>query len=236
MPKANSEVDTLIAELYQVGTHYLNAYPWEFESDRWAELAICALVVGHELDPAVVKESIHSLARLRLLSVPGLAAASAQEQAFIAQVFNQHGCNMANATQACSTLVSLAAAVQEKWKGHLQRFLREHGEKMSHEMQAVISSAGVGRMQSRKIAVLWLQNVANLPILLPDDPHIQEFCHNHGISQSALVDTADRLDLNVAVLDDLIALETQAAEASRATSAGKRAKNAKKRGNGRVKR
>jgi hypothetical protein len=232
MSVRTKSIDELISALYDAGTQHLADYPWEFESDRWAEFVCCALVVGHGLPPAAVKESVHSLVRLKLLSVKGLATSSAKERTFIAHVFNKHGCEMPVAVQICSTIVAIARAVQDKWDGHLQRLLRAHGEKMSSDLQTMLSATGIGEKESKKIAVLWLQNVANIPILLPEDPHVEQFCHDHGIAHAALVDAADRLDLNVAVLDDLMALEAQAAAVLEPTKRVKRRPTRENRANG----
>ena len=101
---------------------------------------------------------------------------------------------------------------------------------MVDQLQQMVMSTGVGEKESRKTAVLWLQNVANIPILLPEDDHIRDFCKKHKITKEELVDSADRLDLNVAVLDDLLALEASAGESSRPTPRQKRAKAAKNKG------
>ena len=82
---------------------------------------------------------------------------------------------------------------------------------MASELAKVLKTAGIQDRSAAKTAVLWLQNVANAPILLPEDQYVQDFCKDHRLSEQELVDTADRLGLNVAVLDDLLALEATAA-------------------------
>ena len=122
MPKASTRIDSLLVELYRAGTHYLPDYPWESEADRWAELLVCNLVAGLSVEPSTAKQSVHSLMRLNLLSVEGLASASAKELPFITHVFSQHGCDSSKAQTASASLVALAKAVKSKWNGHLQRF------------------------------------------------------------------------------------------------------------------
>jgi hypothetical protein len=116
----------------------------------------------------------------------------------------------ADAGRAAQVLVALAETVKTNWDGYLQRFLRVHGQRMADELEAVLKTSGIEGGASAKIAILWLQNVANIPLLLPTDRHIQEFCKEHGLSEKALVETADNLGLNIAVLDDLLALEASA--------------------------
>jgi hypothetical protein len=210
MSLTNDSAGELLVELYHAGTPFLQDYPWEFEDDRWAELLICSLTVGVGIDPATARTSIDALKRMKMISVDGLASSSPEVRTFIDQVFIQHGCEGPNARKATKTIISLAEVVRRNWGGYLQRFLREHGQKMVEEFQRVLKTTGVSQEAAAKIAVLWLQNVANIPILLPEDVYIRSFCEDHKLSPQTLVDTADRLGLNVAVLDDLLALEAAA--------------------------
>ena len=56
---------------------------------------------------------------------------------------------------------------------------------------------------------LWLQNTVNMPVLLTNNQHIRNFLRDTGITGSQLLDLTDRLNLNVAVLDDLLTLAEQ---------------------------
>jgi hypothetical protein len=105
----------------------------------------------------------------------------------------------------------LAQVVQKTWDGHIQRFLRDHGTLMLDQLGSILGSAGLGEKATRKIALVWLQNVANIPLLMTDDVYVQAFCKEHQLTDKELVSTADRLGLNLSVLDDLLALEAAAA-------------------------
>ena len=211
MSNTNNRAESLLTELYNAGVPFLNEYPWEFEGDRWAELLVCGLIVELRVDTQVARESIDTLKRIGMTSIEGLASASPEQRIFIERVLVQHGYEAADAAKASNMLISLAQAVQKKWDGYLQRFLRTHGEKMAEELGGVLNSTGIENQAASKIAVLWLQSVANIPILLPRDPYIQTFCREHALSEQQLLEAADRLGLNVGVLDDLLALEALAA-------------------------
>jgi hypothetical protein len=81
---------------------------------------------------------------------------------------------------------------------------------MVRELQSALKNIGVSSDTAAKIAVLWLQNVADLPILLPGDIYIQSFCEDHKLSPRKLIEAADRLGLNVGLLDDLLAAKAAA--------------------------
>src|SRR6266436_982733 len=211
MSNTNNRAESLLTELYNAGVPFLNEYPWEFEGDRWAELLVCGLIVELRVDTQVARESIDTLKRIGMTSIEGLASASPEQRIFIERVLVQHGYEAADAAKASNMLISLAQAVQKKWDGYLQRFLRTHGEKMAEELGGVLNSTGIENQAASKIAVLWLQSVANIPILLPRDPYIQTFCREHALSEQQLLEAADRLGLNVGVLADLLALEALAA-------------------------
>lgn len=211
MIDTRARAEALLTELYSAGNDFLNQYPWEYEGDRWAELLVCSLVVELGVPSSTAREAIGTLNTLGLTGTSGLANASPDECEFIQRVFIQHGLEPELATRATVTLVSIARVTQRLWQGHLQRLLRDHGKRMAAELGAALREAGVSAAAAPRIAVLWLQSVANIPLLLPGDPHIKDFCKEHRLTQRQLVASADRLGLNVAVLDDLLALEALAA-------------------------
>jgi hypothetical protein len=209
--------DLLLTELYAAGAPMLDDRPWTFEGDRWVEMLVCVLVVDLEMDTAEARDAVDLLRSLDAIAPEALARANPELAEFIVQVLAQRGFSMEAACQASIRFTSLAQVIQKRWNGYLQKLLRSHGEKMARELGEALGEAGLDPDESAKISVLWLQNVANLPILLPNDSHISGFCKTHSLSDPALLDTADRLGLNVAVLDDLLALDAAVGENSDAS-------------------
>lgn len=210
MPKTNNErqVESQLIAMYEAGSHFLNDYPWEREGDRWKEMLIC-LLIGVGIDPNLSRKVVGILEELELISAIDLANANKGQQEFIASVFLQIGFDDDMATKATSLLLTAARYTEKKWAGYIQRFLRKHGERMANELKVTFAKFGLDKQSAGKVAVLWLQNVANIPILLPQDPHIESFCRHSAISPNELLEISDRLGLNVSVLDDLLALESQ---------------------------
>ena len=79
--------------------------------------------------------------------------------------------------------------------------------KIVSEIQTVLLSSGLTVNNARGVAILWLQNIANLPLLLTDSPHVERYCKEMGISSEQLLNYMDTFGLNVSVLDDLLALK-----------------------------
>jgi len=217
------KVERSLLDLYQAGIPFLEEYPWEFEHDRWAEMLICLLIgIGVEANSA--RSIVSTLTELDVTSVTSLARANQEQEAFIRRVLLQSGIEERTADNAIALFTSVAAAIKKRWNGHLHRLLREHGQTMTDDLGALLVENGVERRIAQKVATLWLQNVANIPLLLPDDAHIRSFCKRAGISPRQLLETADGLGLNVTVLDDLLALQAQSNGGShrRSTSSGRR--------------
>jgi len=59
--------------------------------------------------------------------------------------------------------------------------------------------------EGNKAAILGFMNAAHLPVLSVDDQHVRAFLKMSGISGAQLLAICDKLDLNVSVLDDILA-------------------------------
>ena len=210
MPKTSTAArkidyaEALLSELYHATAPYIQKAQWEFESDRWAELLICAWLAGAGIEPALARETMANLSTLDLIQPGSLAALSTADRQLIEQILARHGFPAEAIPPAVDLLCSIAQLTVKQWNGHLQGFLREAGTRMLEELTPHFISAGLSPGQARKLATLWLQNVANLPILLADDIHVQGFMQEYSLSEQELLAAADKLNLNVAVLDDLL--------------------------------
>lgn len=211
MALTNGRTDELLKELYQAGNDLLNDYPWEFEEDRWAELLVCSLMVGQTIPSETAREAVDALRKMDLASVEALSTLTPETSSFISKILVQLGADEQTAQASVRLLSSVANVVKAKWTGYVQRFLREQGQRMVNDLADALRQADVAEATSRKIALVWLQNVANIPVLSTSDAYVQSFCKEHELSEEELVNTADRLGLNVSVLDDLLALEALAA-------------------------
>jgi hypothetical protein len=124
----------------------------------------------------------------------------------VARIVEHSGVESSSVEPVVELLVSVARTVEMQEGGKIQRFLRRHGEVMKTELAAMLTSGALDVQAAEHIATLWLQNTCNLPILANHDQHIRAFSRRVGISERELLDSADRMDVNVSVLDDLLAL------------------------------
>jgi hypothetical protein len=195
-----------LRELFEAKSDFLLQYPWEWEGDRWLELLICLVKADLDVEPSVVRSAVALLDELDAVSLENLVNLDVDDLALIRTVLLRSGFNTEAADRAGQLMCAAARLVTTRWTGHVQKFLREHGEKMRKQLAKTLKRIGITAAAADKAAVLWLQNVANLPILLPEDAHILSFCRRHKLSETELVDLADRLGMNLAVLDDLLAM------------------------------
>jgi len=217
------KAEQALLRAYEENRDFLADLQWEWEEDRWLEFIICMFSEGHGIPSDAARKAVDVLAELGLASVRELRGADEGRVRLASQILERVGVAETDAGNAVASLIKLAQTVQDKWDGHIQRFLRSFGERMALELAAALADGAVEKAKASKVATLWLQNVANLPILLPDEPHIRAFSSEFGISRTELVEIADELDLNVASVDDI--LLARKLEGSRTKHRGKGGKS-----------
>lgn len=207
MPNREQLEDVLIT-LYQKRRPDLPVYPWEHEAERWGEMVKCMLVAAG-LEPRVARIASETFGRLEIDSPEALASADQDRQTFLQHALTSLGADSETSRRAVLAIVAFARVAQKSWGGHVQVFLREQGRRTAETLSSLFEDQGINPRMAKKAAVLWLQNVANAPLLLDDDPYVMEFCARNKTNLMELIEAADKLDLNVAVLDDLLAVDAE---------------------------
>lgn len=228
----NAKAEKLLVAVYDRYRAELGDYPWELETDRWGELVACVLSEAAGLSWAQARAAVETLSTLGVIGAADLASSDEEQQRLVQDVIRRLSPRSEASSESCSQtarlLVRIARTVTKRWNGHIQRFLRQHGSKMVSDLASLLEGNDLPRSAAAKIATLWLQNVANLPLLKQDDEHIRRFRASAGLSNSELLHLADEFHLNVAVLDDILALHSRAAtvggSATRSKSATARGK------------
>lgn len=218
-----------LAELYGRHRLLLPDYQWENENTRWQELLVAALTQAAGLELVVARRAIRILAELNVLSVDVLRKSRPEAKRFIATVFHQCGARPANAVAATKLLCALSERVHQQWDGHVHRLLRMFAGPMTREVGRLFEGTGVSARKVRRAAVTWLQNVSHIPVLVPEDPHIESFLSEHALTERDLLALADGTGLNLSVLDDILLLEHRSRAAAHASEKrnGSRAKAVK---------
>jgi hypothetical protein len=187
-------------------------HPWLSETDRWNELVFAILtqiIGGPESD---IRDITLLLSDLALLHIPALAELHSDEATIdratvparrILEVLDEVGIQPEQAFQALTAIVEAAYGLQTHFHGKLQRYLRHYGELMLAELKQSFQFSTLSDAQVGFAFTYWLQNVLAMPLSL-FDADVQAFCQLYGLQPEALIAEADKLDINLGLMDDLI--------------------------------
>ncbi len=199
-----------IKELMVLGgdATFLQEHPWFSEETRWAEFVFALLTQTTQLHESHVRWLTQCLLQLDLLSVPDLAECeptdtTASPGSLIVSFLEDHAVPIDAARRSFGALVDVSRALALNYNGKIQVALRKHGEVLLSEFTSAFATQYVDDDQLRYAVTLWMQNALNMPTPLEDE-WTTRFCVRHDLERDALISAADELDLNVAVLDDLI--------------------------------
>jgi len=220
---ADERADSLVLDLY---TRYAERLPrtlWAWEQQRWHEFVFAILATFGE--PGVSADSARdladTLAERGLLDPDELAncapaAGSAVQQppllVTIRFLLERTGYSPSQAGAALQAVCRAAAALQVRYGAKLQWCLRERAQQMRDQLQESLGLEGVARAD--QALGLWMQNVMNMPLPVSTD-QAGHACEQLGVSYAQFVAAADRLDINVALLDDALAAYWEEHQAER---------------------
>jgi len=213
--RAHAHLCRALVNAHESHRAHLGEHPWEWEHARWEEFLVCLLIEGAEVEPQLARGCVFALRGLGLTAIQPLAKADQGTREILRRVLLHLGTHPHAASRSVDLMTCAAGAVRKKWNGHIHRFLRAHGLVMVQELAGSLKGKHWSRGVATKVATLWLQNVASLPILVSGSPHVSNFCSRMHVSEKTLVDTADGMGLNVALLDDLIAETDRCEEETR---------------------
>lgn len=208
----------LTDELLSLATRHeeeLESLFWASEQDRWLELVFCVLDAFDD-DPMRCRALVVSLHLAGVLTPEALARAvkpGADANVVLRHILAHHGIAADQAERLADALARIGQAVEERWQGKIQRYLRSQGAAMRDELLGIFGSGDGDEPQMRHAITHWLQNAAGIPLPL-DDANVQRFRAERKIDEQALVDAADEVDFNVALLEDVIRAESEAAESA----------------------
>ncbi len=203
-----TKLRNMLAEIFLQYQPSLDRYQWPMESMRWNELVYCVLEsLGTDLSARPV---VKVLSELDLLDIDKLAEldvaighkATPRGQ-LVLGILKEAGFDDASARQAILVLAQAAKKVQIELDGNIQRLLRQEGERMIQNVVAFIGFAGLDEKLARHTVTRWLQNVLNVPVCLETES-MRTFCAELKTGTKALVAAADDLDINVAIVDDVV--------------------------------
>lgn len=214
MSKERAEEQYLLRKtLTSMSSEFADFHPWLMESDRWNELVFAFLCRISDKPESEIRELTDIMSNLDLLDIQSLANLTREQiQAdessiarHIQQLMEERGFSPEQAHQGLTTLCNLALGLQKHYDGKIQKYLRHYGELMLHDLDLMFNFSSLDRDDVKYAFTYWLQNALNMPISLVDRS-FDDFCKQHNVEPDQFLMAADDLDVNLALVDDMIKL------------------------------
>jgi hypothetical protein len=206
--KKHDDIQHLIVKLMTLpgAREIVQNHRWAHEGDRCQELLTSLLLRSMSLPEREVRFLANRLQFVGLMDVSQWASGDDEVLTLkkrALSVLEDAGVQAEDAMRAVAVLQETSAAIQKAFDGKVQRFLRKVGDKALTDLVSALSLKTLPAAQTKEALAFWLQNVASLPVSLGHES-TDRFCRAHGIDGEGLLHSTDELNLNVAVLDDLI--------------------------------
>lgn len=195
--------------LFEHGDVVAAGHQWLCEHDRWVELVFALFVATSDIDEMHLRTLVRSLDALRLLDIAEIPGSENPEDVFgwikrcNELVDGDADIPAASIDRALRAVSDIASVLRTKYRGRIQRMLRAHAERVLSEISDELKESGINAKERGHALTYWLQNVLSLPLPLQDES-TKAFVHANGITEEDLIDAADELDINVALIDDLV--------------------------------
>ncbi len=200
--------DALAAMLEEYQPSF-DQHQWPLETMRWNELVFCVLeTFSSERAAKAVARAMSELDLIEVAKLAELADGVAtgkpvRRARLILGLLEEAGFSEQAADRALRALCEAARAVESRYRGKVQRLLRHEVDPLVQNMVKTLGFHSMSEEQARQTVIRWLQNVLNLPIYL-ERQSTRAFCRQMVTSPAELVAAADQMDINVAILDELI--------------------------------
>jgi hypothetical protein len=206
---AMSELEFQLRKLNARYSGLFEYHEWPSEHARWLEL-IFALVTRISSKPEEeTRDAIEELDRVQgLLDVEALSRINqtkdGTEQARrILEWLSELGFAEEEARNSILAMHEAAQSVMEHHQGKIQKYLRKCAHRMIDELSEQFSFTKIEESDVKFALAYWMQNTLNMPVTLSTNS-VDTFCERLEVSSHELVEEADRCDMNVAVVDDMI--------------------------------
>jgi hypothetical protein len=207
-----SELDFQLKKLFTQNMELFEYHRWPWEHMRWVELVFALVSVLSSKPRDVVREAVETLDDLELLDINDLSEIPLVSGDIgpdfplarrINEILSEHEFTSEESKNAILAMTEAAKSLMEHHGGKIQRYLRHYGVQMLEDLPQTFPLSKMDQEHIRFAFTFWIQNVLNMPVDLPLKS-VAEFCEKYKASQDELLETADKLDVNLALLDDLI--------------------------------
>jgi hypothetical protein len=163
-----------------------------------------------QVDLRELVEKLHSLELLEVEKLASLNGGSGTRtdggdriQNRISEIMYEYGMNDQQIQDSILVMHEAAKSLIKYHGGKIQKYLRKYGQQMIDEIDQNFTFSKLDDKERRHAFTFWLQNVTNVPVSLMDE-NVKVFCEYFKIKPYELVEVADKLNINLALVDDLI--------------------------------
>jgi hypothetical protein len=189
-------------------------HQWPSEHARWVELLFALVSKITKKSETEVRAIIEQCDALSFLDVEELSAIPGKEKNFdldfplarrMFEFLAESGLSEEESKRSIVVMHEAAQMLKEKHDGRIQKYLRKYGQRMIDELPQNFSFSELNEEDTKYAFSYWLQNALNMPVIL-DTEYLEKFCKQQQITDEDLSSVADDLDINLALLDDMIEL------------------------------
>ena len=189
------------------GAEFAKNQPWLWEFDRWKELVFSLLARITAIPQSEVRLLVEQMTDLDMLDIEALSAIGDASPAreHLTELMRGAGIEEDVIPTALTTLQEAAQSLRQSYDGKIQKYLRRYGETMLREVHAHFHFTVIKPEEVADAFTYWLQNVVDMPLSLRDDA-LRAFSDHYGFTTTDVVEGADLIDMNLALVDDLVQL------------------------------
>jgi len=196
------------------GQELSQQYQWVDEHDRWVELVFTILTQIIPLNHLEIRQITEKLSKESLLNIKELSNINFRNPDELKnldhfknfrEILNMHKIDETLINDCFITICETAEGISTNFSGKIQKYIRSYGELLLSDIQNNFKFTLLNHDQIRNSFIYWMQNVLNMPISLNEDILVQ-FAEQNDITVEELYNEADNIDINLAVLDDLVQL------------------------------
>jgi hypothetical protein len=216
LPKSKKRVELdprdIVLQLFKRYEAQINENLWPWEIKRWYELVFCILTTIGE--PEVLASTIRlltdTLSELGMLDLHTLANLKLSGNAkkisnpfvvTIRTLLHLAGFTSEKSRIALKAISEAASSLEKKYNGKVQNYFRKYGVQILDNINEDFRFSEFDN--SYKAISIWLQNTLNMPVPALDNL-AKEACKSLGVTYEVLVEAANKQDINVALLDDVL--------------------------------
>lgn len=209
-----SEMEFQLRKLITRYNDIFEYHQWPSENRRWVELIFALITRISDIPEDEIRDIIEELDDLELLNLEALSEISDVKGKInlnnpnarhIFEYLLESGFTKEESKSSIQVMHEVAKSLMKNYDGKIQKYLRKYGQQMIDELPRNFSFSKMSDEDVNYAFTYWLQNVLNMPIRLPTKS-FDAFCRKLNVGSDELIEEADRLDINLALVDDMIQL------------------------------